>query len=161
MKPLIAIALTLAQLVSWNAPAMFLCVSSRGAIRLDAGQPTCQCASDDHHTACCDACCDNHDHDQPVLPGRSSELTAGPNFSAGSSGCDCTHVQLSWTGAPALRARYDVLRVSGTPAFDFVSPGWEFPGSTVTRPLTEFAAPAGCSADCLALIVRATVELRC
>jgi len=161
LKPLIAIALALAQVVSWNAPAMFLCVSSCGAIRLDAGQPTCRCASEDCHTACCDACEADHDHDQPALADRSRELTAGPSVSAGSSGCDCTHLQLSWTGAPALRDRPDVLKVSGTPAIDAVSPGWDLPADTVIRQLTDFAAPADSRAGCLALLVRATIELRC
>src|SRR5580765_2953810 len=93
LKPLIAIALVLAQVLSWSAPALYLCVSSRGAVCLDAGPATCQCSSDDCHTACCDACADEHRHDQLSLPARSKELSGGPSLSAGSSGCDCTHVQ--------------------------------------------------------------------
>ncbi|HEX4071080.1 MAG TPA: hypothetical protein VHX68_07920 [Planctomycetaceae bacterium] len=93
-RALLILFLMGAQLVSWNASPLFLCLDSDGAVCVDLGPASCVCCRH-HHDAetAWNATGESptSDHSEPAC------IDAPP--------CDCTHVQITvaWTAVTVSR----------------------------------------------------------
>jgi hypothetical protein len=87
-RALLILFLMGAQLVSWNASPLFLCLDSDGAVCVDLGPASCACCRHHHDAESSRHAtgeCPTRGHSEPV------RIDAPP--------CDCTHVQITvaWT----------------------------------------------------------------
>lgn len=87
-RALLILFLMGAQLVSWNASPLFLCLDSDGAVCVDLGPASC-------------ACCRHHHDAQTAWNGGEDGTTSGQRRPGciDAPSCDCTHVQITvaWT----------------------------------------------------------------
>jgi hypothetical protein len=93
-RALLILFLLSAQLVSWNASPLFLCLDSDGAVCVDLGPASC-------------ACCRHHHDAESPRHATGESPTSGPSEPArvDASPCDCTHVQITvaWTAVTLSR----------------------------------------------------------
>ena len=114
VKSVMVIGLAVAQFLSWGAPAVHLCICSQGTVSIDSGPDNCRCSSEPasnqeqcgcHHETCADhatATRDGHSAGRVVASGR----------------CDCIHIQLSCSQAPALSASLNFVDAVNSLAHD-------------------------------------------
>jgi hypothetical protein len=83
-----------AQLVSWNASPLFLCLDRDGAVCVDLGPNSC-------------TCCRHHHHAQTARNGTGAGAMIGDRQAGciDAPFCDCTHVQITvaWTAVTVSR----------------------------------------------------------
>jgi hypothetical protein len=98
-KRLLTLALLLAQLLSWSAPPVYLCLECDGSVGIDAGPEHCDChaqdAASEHRFAA------DHDHERHSL-----DADCGTH----DEDCGCRHIQISQQQSPAV--------VSSSASFD-------------------------------------------
>lgn len=87
-KTLLSLVLAATQLLSWSAPAAYLCLAGDGAVGFDFGPTACHACQDHEHSVCCG------DHDE--------HSTCSTGIQAP---CDCVHVPvISTQGSVTCRA---------------------------------------------------------
>ncbi len=133
-RALVILFLMGAQVVSWNASPLFLCLDSDGAVCVDLGPASCACCRH-HHDAETEwnATGDSptSDHSEPA------RVDAPP--------CDCTHVQITvaWTAVTVSPQGNGPIDVPAVAAFLGEGAGTEIasavlPGRLLIDPACEF-----------------------
>jgi hypothetical protein len=117
VKAVLAICLAMAQCLSWDAPAIYLCICRNGGgICLDAGPGTCRCAAA-RVASQADACCGHEYCDEHEQCPRSKPLPKHAEAVAslvGVASHDCQHIQLCWSQPPSLSTAVNPLDLRGS-----------------------------------------------
>ena len=162
VKSLLVIGLAVAQLLSWGAPAIHLCIRSNGALCVDCGPENCRCSSahvSDQGEGCCshERCGDGDQGPHGDRLPTSAKVAASV---VGFDGCDCTHIQLSWSQPPSLSASSNFVDFAKSLAHDGLCSHDDSNGSTSADIVSERPTRQRSLSVNWSLVV-STANLRC
>jgi hypothetical protein len=160
LRSFLSLLLATTHLLTCGAAPLYLCIDADGSMCIDAGPADCDCCGDAVATAhdheACGATCDEHEREAAVADAACRE--AGPDSLVSATPCDCEHLAISGSCAPAI------VRASSAEACKFMPIAMAHPSLT-----TVPTATLGPSADLfeqpsstlfLSMVLRSVV-LRC
>jgi hypothetical protein len=166
---LVSLMLVLAQVFSWSAAPLYLCLEADGSTCLDLGPLLCECCRSEepaqavHDQACAEHGCQEHgcqEHSCPEheLRTPAEQASAATSFLDGAP-CGCTHRQISAAQAATVGRASSSVDTSHSHAALAIIACPQLDGARFTA--TSLSALYSLAAPTAALVERAGIVMRC
>lgn len=167
----LTLLLVAAQLVSWNANPLFLCIGEDGSMDLHLGPVPCDCRPDDAaargrvsaRPVSPERCCPEQSCRDCAWPARARAIPAAPRerlqlAECVDASCDCTHILIT---VPWIAARVTHVVTGASPPQLAPTIGHDGAGATAAGACMASAASVATLAARCPSLDGATVVLRC